>query len=351
MALYADFTGSPDVHKVVVLQISGLTVSKGTAVTLDASETAPVNIQNSMTPNGATEAVVAYSLKPSPGGPHLKAVVLSISGTTITVETPITLQSSAGVGSTVSISTLETDKYILLLQRKSSAATFASVVTQSGTTLTDNTRLTLEAADGGVANSSCECVALSTTSAIAVYPLSGGGIRASLLNISGTTVTEDDNFDFEAGATISASPQFVDRWVAKLSSTKVAAAYAVSGVAKLIILENTGAAISAGTVFTPAPDDNHHLASGIDSNSFIVVSASTDQEIETFNVSGTTITAAGDNVATPNTPVWALPTYLGGSKWIAIGAKSSSVEAFAFSSSDDAYAYRYSSGGLPGAII
>jgi hypothetical protein len=345
--LFADSSAGD--MKTIILEISALTVTKGTAVTLDAAETVPVVDGSSITANGSSEAVAAFIMNPG-GSRSSKAVVLSISGTTITVNSILTIETNTGVQSAISIDTLETDKYIVIYARDNpSDLVSAFVITQSGTTLTDQTPLTLETSLP-VVTGPVDVVATSSSRAFAVYENAGAsGMRASLLNISGNTVTEVDDFDFEVNANLQFP--FRHKFIAKLSATKVAVAYAVSGVAKLIILEDTGAAISGGTVLTPAPDDPHHLAPGIDSSSFMVASASSDIEFETFNVSGTTITASGDNAAIPNSPTLSLLAYLGSSKWISTGAKSNTVEAVAFSSSADAYAYTHSSTGIPGSII
>jgi hypothetical protein len=119
----------------------------------------------------------------------------------------------------------------------------------------------------------------------------------------------------------------------------------------MIVLQDGTSTLNGGTVFVPTRDDPIHVAGGIDSTRFMGASGTFDNEVETFNVSGTTITEAGNNIAMPNTPTNALPSYLGGSKWIVAGLKSSQTEAFAFSAAVDALSYRHSSAGIPGSII
>ncbi len=342
MGLYADF--NTFLLKAVILDVSVLVVSKGTAVTVDATETNVQETRNDFCFNTATEACAVYRVDIGASS-DIRARILSVSGTTITAETALSIETGVSTAS-VSISQLAEDKYICLLTKPAPTdETTAFVITQSGVTLTDQTPLQLESAS---VNSPCEVLALSATRAFAMYHITGSQVRISLLNISGNTVTEIDDVTMEASSEFSTHRK---KAMAKLSSTHAVIAYAISGAAKLRVLEDATSSITAGTTFTPSSLADDHYLADFDSARFIVSSASGNNEIQTCDVSGTTITQQGNEVAMPNTPDFALLTYLGGSKWLSISRKSDAVEAFAFSSSPDAFTYTHSSAGIPGSII
>lgn len=345
LAVYGDF-GS-NLMKAIVLNVSGLTVTKGSAATIDSDETNPLTNRCDLAPNGSGGGVFAYIIDVGATF-DAQLVWLPVSGSTVGTPSILVLDTNVST-SHLSIDQLTTDKYICLYGLAfPTAEVKAFVVTQSGTTLTDQTPLQLETA---VINAAHQVVALSSTRAIAVYPV-GTSIRASLLNISGNTVTEVDEVDFEANANPTGQQK---KFAARINSTQAAVAYRVGSTAKMVILEDGTSTLNIGSVFTGSFDEPHQVAPGVNTSSFMMASASFDSEVETHTVSGTTISAGGDNVSMPNSPTFALIAQLSSNKWIGLSrvGVGPDVEAFAFSTSPTGLSYdlRHSAGGIPGAIL
>lgn len=180
---------------VIAISVSGTTVTIGSAVNIiTASTVADSTTTYALT---ATTALVIYK---TTTGPHsIDAVVISVSGTTCTVGTPATLGVYAGGTGVHSSCLLSATK--ALVGFTDSATNYPSVVavTISGTTVTLGTRLTVESTSIGSGNLDYTASSatrynphlfpLSASTALLWYLDSSGISRAVVLSESGGTVT------------------------------------------------------------------------------------------------------------------------------------------------------------------
>lgn len=151
--------------KACILSISGTTISAGTAVQLDTTD----NVSSTaLAPISATQSLVAYT---NSTDTDIKAVVLSISGTSITVNTAIVVE-SASTGS-VSLAAFNTVSFVICYNDTTSTDSMMFQLTVSGTTVkTTGSEVQFDTGQQTVA----QAVAFSSTKAINVYNNSGDAV-------------------------------------------------------------------------------------------------------------------------------------------------------------------------------
>lgn len=174
-----------------VLTVSGTSVSAGTEATINSVSQYP-----SVTRLSDTSAVCAYLQA------GLKVVVASISGTTLTWNTPATV-SSVGVNACISTTTLSPTSVLTVFDNSSSSnAPSAVVSTISGTTVTNGTAVSLESEGVTTSSPFMGVAAMSSTSGVAVWiRASDSYARAVGMTISGTTITVGTPITYSAAST------------------------------------------------------------------------------------------------------------------------------------------------------
>lgn len=213
-------TFATTVQRAVVLSITGTTITVNTAVTVD-----PAGTSGQAKIDAFTSTLVGFSHNVATGG--ITSAVLSISGVTITVGTLLF------VANTGNVELVALDSTSLLLQYRDTAAlAYRGVVyTRSGTTLTANTVYT-------IANYRHKITKLSATQVVGMYGVAGV-LYASLITIAGTVVSEGvgTSIDATAGADIGI-------WGAQIDSNRVLCAHGNSPVVR--ILGSNGSTVSGG---------------------------------------------------------------------------------------------------------
>lgn len=129
----------------------------------------------------------------------------------------------------------------------------------------------------------------------------GQQMQVTLLDISGATPTIVDGPDTIEASSNTDNAHRQRRAVA-LSSTKAVFAFQTGSNIKLVVVENSADTINIGTLFTENSSGNRiNSVAGRDSSSFFVSYRSSSQ-VETFSVSGTTITQDGNAISLPSSP-------------------------------------------------
>ena len=179
--LYSSYSnsivGAPyNLYAVVATNTSGvITYGSPVLVALGCGQYATIDMLSS------TLGIIAWS---GLGGLNSKAVTISVSAGVITVNTPLNLSGAAtsASGSYIQISVLSATTAILV---NGNAAACASILTVSGTTLSQGTSYAI----GGV-NSPVGVVALSSSKVALIYQtVSSSGITVATASISGSTIT------------------------------------------------------------------------------------------------------------------------------------------------------------------
>jgi hypothetical protein len=170
--------------------ISGTTITWGSPTAFTSSTIS----LSSVTALSATEALVCFVNKGDSS--KIKAVVLSVSGTTITPGSIVTIDANT-TGTAVSVTTLSSTKAIVAWQNATSHGS-AMVIDISGTTITTNTAFQFNSTTDAL---NVAIATISSTQAIVVYQDgSGGNGTAQVLDISGSTVTGNTEYVFNSAA-------------------------------------------------------------------------------------------------------------------------------------------------------
>lgn len=163
---YQDF-GAGD-GKAVILSISGVTISAGTAVQIDGTDNITAT---ALAPISSTQSLLAYRNSTDTDG---KAVVLSIIGTAITVNARIVFE-SGDIGA-VSLAAFSVTQFVVLYDDVTNTDSRLRQLTVDGTTVTDGAASQFDASPQGVAQAD----AFSGSKAINVYENSGDAVILTL---------------------------------------------------------------------------------------------------------------------------------------------------------------------------
>lgn len=160
----------------IYFTVSGNTITEESTVTYEAGAVT----SNSLAALSATKALVAYA----DGGDTdiLKMCVLSISGTTVSAGTPVNVEASdtgAGVAEETALAPIDSSKVLLAYANTTDTATEAVVISVSGTVPSANTPATVVGSVAGFLS----LAAFSTSEFILIY-----NAQMAQINVSGTTV-------------------------------------------------------------------------------------------------------------------------------------------------------------------
>ena len=221
------------------------TITIGTTPTVN-SETAIVtfagsNIQAVVTGLSSTTAMVAYH--DTTGG--MEARILSVSGTTITAESATSL-SNAPLNQSLAICKVTSTKALFCYSSSATFAGAAVILSVSGTTITENTIIGIEASTGDP--HVMKCAAYSSTKALIVWVDDiVVDARGSIVDISGNTLTDNTDKLIESGSFHS---QTATLYCIKMSSTKIVAGFgdSIGSSSSHYVLTLNGSTFDIGTV-------------------------------------------------------------------------------------------------------
>lgn len=128
--------------------------------------------------------MVIFQSNTGGAGAGVKVCVLTVSGTTITVGAITTIESSGLIANDVAVAKLDTDKAIIYYMKDSDSDLYSQVLTVSGTTITTNTPVLVKAGSGSW---HIKAIQLSTDSSMVIYQGGTTGILyGSIITVSGT---------------------------------------------------------------------------------------------------------------------------------------------------------------------
>jgi hypothetical protein len=239
-----------------------------------------------------TNSKVLVVYRDNGNGGYGTAIVLEISGTTITAGTPFVYLSGFSGTNQATVSTLTSTK-VIVAYKKADYPSYGDIVCLeiSGTTITSGTAISFHTG----ANLTLDPVvcALSSTKAIVVWGDGGASTAgtANVLTISGTTISLGAEYTYDTNS--------LKKSIIKLSETKAIVVYydsANSSYGTACVLSMSGTTITAGTPFvydsTGSASANDHTAVLMDTDKVLVVYSRSTGKFCVLSISGTTITGA-----------------------------------------------------------
>jgi len=289
IAVWED-AGVLDLGYVVAGSISGATITWGTAIPFSGVSTVAIP---QVTALDATHAVISYV--DTGDSSKVKAIALSVSTLTITLGGVIVTVDASANTDAVSVTTLSSSKALVVWNNATSKGR-AMVLDVSGTTITTNTgyqfNSTAQVTD-------CVVSAISATQALVVYADVGNSSygTAQVLDISSSTVTGNTEYVFKS------SVSTVFR-IAAISSSKFSIVYRNAGDSNYIttqVLTVAGTVVSNGSsvrVVNYADSAGYAAISPADSQSAFIFY----QTVTTNKGTGVVSTIPG-STSTMGTPV------------------------------------------------
>jgi hypothetical protein len=241
-AIYHYSTNASSDGTVRILTVSGTTITENAAFSYDAG--AAFNSYNgSVAALSSTKAVVVYADFNNSNRPT--GQVLDIAGTVITGNTNYQLQtvaSETNVYHRMWVSSLDSTRCVVAYNN-SPTTTYAFAISEAATVLTAGALTTLQS--GGLI-SNISVFALSSTRALVASYINNADIAAWEISISGTTVTEEDDFNISQGGVL-------DTWIVALSATEGAMLWEQSTEGISLSIANNNLTLS--TIPKPASID------------------------------------------------------------------------------------------------
>lgn len=256
------YSDNNNANNAVVLSISGTTITVGSPTTIAGSlstglypaedgYTGPRIAQLSPTLYVATSANNA-----SNGWTAVAA--FSVSGTTVTAGAVASIATAYGRGTTVYALSATTALVIYTTGSASPYAISAVVVSVSGTTCTVGTPVAAPATPNSSNTNSAQpgsCL-LSPTQAIVVTDMNNAGAQAVTCNVSGATVTWGSELTVESFTGSTGQLGFNNRFAPRLLPLSATTAFLWyidgSGYSRSVVLTVSGTAVSAGTILYDA---------------------------------------------------------------------------------------------------
>ena len=219
--LWTDFNDGPNKGKAIVGEVSGGSISYGSAITFEAGQT-NLNIVNAGVALTTTKFIIVFEDSSNSG--YAKAIVGNVSGTTITFGTPYTYNTANSSKYNIVDKLSDTQVIIAFSETPQGERGRVLTATISGTSISFGSQVTYD--DGGsltVVNHSI--VALSETQFVISYldkDESNFG-RSIVGSVSGTTVSIHNTTNFNGAANAAYIPTSV-----KINSTQFAIAFSPS---------------------------------------------------------------------------------------------------------------------------
>ena len=198
LVIYYETTGTACKCVVLDCSSSGSTITNGSVVSINTSNSSS---QVSCAKLDSSRVAITYH---SSADNKKYVQILSISGTTITTNTQVELDAGTNNGLRVSLEYLTTNTLLCVYAADNTDTLVAKIITVSGTVPTVNGSNTLDATSANY-NISKIGVMSSTKAAITYSESSNTDTFAAVLTISGTTVTKGSNLTLATVETYSSS--------------------------------------------------------------------------------------------------------------------------------------------------
>lgn len=275
------------------LSISGTTITVNAEATVDNTEGTAVSRGGIVR---LTDTSALAVIQNSTSSEVTKAVVLTVSGTTITVNTLLTLASSKNE---FAVAGLDSTNVMIAYRHGVSLSHRARILSISGTTVTENSETNYKSAD---AESNPKIAAFDSSNVIAVYENNGDSSTpyGVILSVSGTTITANTEKQIDSAAVRSVGSPSIGRiHVSERNSTTCIFGFVVSSssLVRMAVLTISGSTFNIGstTDLTPTTNLLQGLAMFTDGAGVAYqIPSSGDLDIIEFTISGTTITE-GEN--------------------------------------------------------
>lgn len=256
---------------------------------------------------GTDKFLIIYQANTSGSGAGIKAVVITVSGTTVTVGTATTIETTGATGTGNACAKLNTDKGIIFYRKDSDGTPYGQVLTVSGTTITTNTPAQVKSTAVSSASLSATDL-LGTDSGMVTYAhASNANLYAKAYTVSGTTITFNTENSLVSTST---SAQFRLR-IKAITSTKVLIAYEDQGTpvtskCATIAITSGGATLTMSSTFQLSAGNNTHGYYGmaIFGTTYAMIGScvgSTSFQVFFVNISGTTPTAISNQTVSHTT--------------------------------------------------
>lgn len=276
IAAWRDYTVSGGIA--VCLSVSGSTVTAGDKATVVAGGM----YENGLCKIDSTHAILCYEDANNNG--RGTAVVLTLSGTTVSVGTPVVYGSVNSLVNSVCL--MDSSHAIVTYANGSTHVPYACCLSISGTTLTATSAVAIASSTA----TSNRCVSLDSSHAIATWG-NAGHFYAMCLSLSGTditpsgTITEVDTLSGYSHGTVT------------IDSGKVLAVYGDGDAAtysKAVVISLSGTTISVGTAVNVVQNSYYHGIAKFDSTHYMysgmVDDGSKRGKACCITLSGTTVT-------------------------------------------------------------
>lgn len=224
-----------------ILTISGTTITPATA-----SSISTLLVGTSLYAVALSASTVVVLAQAINTNYYMTATAITVSGTTLTIGALTTLDATNALGGQgySSIAPLSSTSAVLTYANDSNYYLFAQVITVSGTTITVGSAITLVSADNRTNQSIC---ALNSTTAVAFYSSASSSYYpvATILNISGTTVTSGNSYTL-----ISVQYNWVAICALDTATMLVLFSTGSSGNNYAAVITKTGATLAIGSLVT-----------------------------------------------------------------------------------------------------
>jgi hypothetical protein len=281
ITVYKD-AGNSNYGTACILDVSGRVITPGTPAVFESADVSYTSVAMLT----AAKALAAYYDFGNSG--YGTGNVLDVSGSTITPATPAVYESASSTNDAVAMLT-STKAIVAYTDGGNSSYGTAIVLDISGSTITPDTADVFESASTG----NIAIAALSSTKAIVCYSDGGNSNygTACILDISGSTITSDTPAVFESAGSTWIS-------VAMLTSTKAIVTYrdgGNSGYGTACILNVSGSTITPATpaVFESADTNYTGVAMLLSTRAIVIYQDTGNESCGTaciLTISGSTIT-------------------------------------------------------------
>ncbi|MFA6394005.1 MAG: hypothetical protein WCW25_03995, partial [Patescibacteria group bacterium] len=308
LVAYSDYDNSY-YGKAVVATVSGSTVTYSTPVTFYSGNTSYISIASL----GTDKAIIAYRNNSTGYG---NAIVATISGTTITYGA-VALFSTVMSTAYISVAQLGTDKAIIAYDNSSNYGN-AIVASVSGTTITYGS-----AVQFSVVATYISAAQIGTDKALITYAGASSYGNAIVATVSGTTISYGSAVAFKSVAT-----SFVS--VAPLGSDKAIIAYQAGGAGYARVASISGTVVSYGTEATFNSASSQSVSSAPLGADKAIITYRDDGDSSyghaiTASVSGTTISYGAESTYFSNYTYYTAVAKSDTDKALVIGAYNAGV--------------------------
>lgn len=136
-------------------------------------------------PLGSDKFLVVFQSSTGGVAAGIKAVVISVSGTTVTAGSVVTIETTGNLSAYVNCAQLDTDKAIIFYQDDAGSDIYSKVLTVSSTTITQNTAVLVKTISSTFGYGSA--VQIATNSVVFTYSINAVILYGVVCSVSGTT--------------------------------------------------------------------------------------------------------------------------------------------------------------------